>query len=203
MNADATIYVLAGVNGSGKSSIGGAAFTSRGVVFYNPDTVARRLCELHPNLTKNLANSHAWRLGREILEEPIARRKTYAFETTLGGRTITELLVQASRNGLKVKLWYVGLDSVERNISRVRARVARGGHPIPEADIRRRWNTSRRNLIDLLPSLSALRLHDNSPEANPHAGEPPLPRLLLHLGNGKIVGPDDLSRSAAWAKTIL
>lgn len=198
-----TIYVLAGVNGSGKSSLGGAAMTSRGLEYYNPDSAARKLRELHPNMTQTMANSHAWTLGKEMLERAIAEKRIHAFETTLGGNTITNLLIEAAQRGIKVKVWFVGLESVELHIARVRARVARGGHDIPEAAIRKRWDSSRRNLIRLLPYLRNLRLFDNSHEADPHAGRRPQPRLLLHFEAGKIVGPRDLSGAPEWAKPII
>jgi len=198
-----TIYVLAGVNGSGKSSIGGAAIESRGVDYYNPDTAARQVREIHPQMTQDSANGHAWTLGKEMLEKAIERREIFAFETTLGGNTITQLLLRAAREGLKVKIWYVGLESVELNLERVRARVAGGGHDIPEAAIRERWNTSRRNLIKLLPHLHALWLYDNSFNADPSQRVAPRPRLLLHLDARKILAPEDLSGTPDWAKPIV
>lgn len=185
-----TLYVLAGVNGSGKSSIGGATIRSRGVEYYNPDTAARRLRQIHPNMTQSIANSCAWTLGKEMLEKAIAKKETYAFETTLGGNTITTLLVQAAKEGIRVKIWYAGLESVELNLARVKARVAKGGHNIPEADIRKRWDSSRRNLIKLLPHLHSLRLYDNSHEADPGNGYFPMPDLLLHVEAKEIVGKE-------------
>ena len=99
------LYVLAGVNGSGKSSIGGASIQQRGVEYYNPDTAARKLITLHPHMTQAIANGHAWALGKEMLERAIAKRQIYAFETTLGGNTIPKLLIEAARKGIKVKVW--------------------------------------------------------------------------------------------------
>jgi predicted ABC-type ATPase len=203
MTSDPTIYVLAGVNGSGKSSVGGAALELQGAVYYNPDDAARILCGLHPNLTQEMANGHAWTLGREMLENAIAGKKTFAFETTLGGSTIAGLLHQAADVGLKVKIWYVGLTSVEMNLLRVKERAARGGHDIPEDAIRRRWNDSRRNLITLLPKLSSLKLFDNSYEADPHKGKCPQPRLLLSVEDRRITGPADLSGAPDWARPII
>ncbi len=197
------IYVLAGVNGSGKSSLLGSLLESRGLSYYNPDEAARKLRELHPAMTPFLANSHAWSLGKEMLEDAIARRRTFAFETTLGGNTITALLLRAAGEGLAVRIGYVGLDSVERNLARVRQRVARGGHDIPEADIRRRWDGSRRNLIGLLPSVERLRLLDNAREADPMAGQRPEPELLLDWADGRILGPRDLAGAPDWAKPII
>ncbi len=198
-----TIYVLAGVNGSGKSSIGGAAITSFGAEYYNPDLAASHLRQIHPNMTQTTANSRAWTLGKEMLEKAIANKETYAFETTLGGHTITNRLIKATQKGLKIKIWYAGLKSVELNLARVKARVARGGHDIPESDIRKRWDGSRRNLIKLLPHLHSLRLYDNSREADPHQGHPPQPALLLHVEAGMIVGPENLSGAPEWAKPII
>lgn len=201
--SDPTIYVLAGVNGSGKSSIGGAAMVARGVHYYNPDTAAQELRQIHPNMTQPIANSHAWAMGREMLVNAIERKETFAFETTLGGKTITDLLLQAAEEGLKVKLWYAGLESVEQNLARVQARLAKGGHDIPEADIRKRWDSSRRNLIKLLPYLDSLRLYDNSKEADPCQGIAPHPELRLHMEAGKIVGPKNLKGAPEWAKPII
>ena len=200
--ADPTIYVLAGVNGSGKSSIGGATFESRGVVYYNPDEAAKQLKAIHPNMTQPIANGHAWTLGKEMLEKAIAKKETFAFETTLGGDTMTSLLIQAAEAGLKVKIWYAGLHSVELNIARVKARVDTGGHDIPKSDIRKRWDGSRRNLLKLLPHIDSLRLYDNSEEAAPETGKQPQPKLLLHIESLKIVGPE-LSGAPEWAKPII
>lgn len=47
--------------------------------------------------------------------------------------------------------------------------------PIPEEIIRRRYERSRLNLVQLLPSLTALRVYDNSDHADPEAGGLPAP----------------------------
>ena len=85
----------------------------------------------------------------------------------------------------------------------VAARVRRGGHAIPEEIIRQRYDRSRLNLVQLLPSLAALRVYDNSEPADPEAGESPIPRLVLHMEAGRIVGPEDLSHTPDWARPIV
>ena len=197
------IYVLAGTNGAGKSSIAGSAFNQRGAGYFNPDTAAARVRETDPSLTAEQANSIAWHLGRRLLERAIDESLDFAFETTLGGNTITGLLERALERGLEVRVWYAGLSSPELHIARVRRRRARGGHDIPEADIRRRYDTSRLNLVRLLPKLTELRVYDNSVEADPDAGRPPQPRLLLHTVNGQVKGPSSLRRTPDWAKPIV
>ena len=197
------IYVLAGVNGAGKSSIGGASFRAFGADYYNPDEAARALIAANLGLAQTDANGAAWQRGRRLLERAIADRLHFAFETTLGANTIPDLLAGAASRGIEVHVWYVGLSSAELHIERVRARVRKGGHDIPEADIRRRFNHSRLNLIRLLPSLSALRVYDNSAEADPAKGQAPVPMLVLRMDHGKITGPADLRRTPGWAKPIV
>ncbi|MGH8616022.1 MAG: zeta toxin family protein [Gammaproteobacteria bacterium] len=198
-----TIYVLAGVNGAGKSSIGGAAFRSFGADYYNPDEAARALMTANPGLGQREANATAWEQGKRLLEQAIAKHLHFAFETTLSANTIPRLLAQAASRGIESHIWYVGLAGPELHIARVHARVRKGGHDIPEVDIRRRYEHSRLNLIHLLPTLTALRVYDNSAEADPDSGKAPTPWLVLHMARGTIVGPPDLSQTPDWAKPIV
>ncbi len=197
------IYVLAGVNGAGKSSIAGAAFRAYGADYFNPDEAARRLMSANPRLDQTEANGLAWQQGKRLLERAIAERLDHSFETTLGGHTLPRLLAEAASAGIAIHVWYAGLSSPELHIRRVRARVQRGGHDIPEEAIRRRYQHSRLNLIELIPRLTALRLYDNSIEADPAAGAVPQPLLLLHLDHGRVVAPADLSATPDWARPIV
>jgi predicted ABC-type ATPase len=197
----ATITVLAGTNGAGKSSIGGAALVAAGAPFYNPDIETQTLLAANPGMSLADANAAAWRIGKERLEAAIAGKHSFNFETTLGGSTIPRLLAQAHDESLRVRMWYCGLASVELHVERVRARVRQGGHDIPEARIRERYDSSRNNLCTLLPSLDELQLYDNSEDADPHTGQPPHPLKLLHLVAPRIVY---LAPSIPqWAKPIV
>jgi predicted ABC-type ATPase len=195
--------VLAGVNGAGKSSIGGAMFRAAGADYYDPDEAAKALMAANPGLAQIRANAAAWQQGKRLLQRAIAERLDFAFETTLGGSTIPRLLAEAASQGIEVRIWYVGLASVDAHIARVRQRVRAGGHDIPEATIRRRWRHSRLNLVQLLPALTELRVYDNSAEADPATGHAPRPVLVLHVERGQIVGPSDLSSTPEWAKPIV
>lgn len=195
--------MLAGVNGAGKSSIGGAMIRAAGGEYYNPDEAARRLIAANPGLEQVKANAAAWRQGRRLLERALTEHLDFAFETTLGGATMTRLLADAAAAGVEVHVFYVGLASPDMHLDRVRQRVAGGGHDIPEADIRRRWRHSRMNLIRLLPALTELRVYDNSAVGDPAAGVAPQPVLVLHVVRGEIVAPADLSATPQWAKPIV
>jgi predicted ABC-type ATPase len=205
-----SIYVLAGCNGAGKSSIGGAALRQSGADFFNPDEAARRIATAnagcHPPLNQGQINGAAWNEGRRLLRRAIDERAHFAFETTLGGKTMTALLEQAAQAGLAIHVWFVGLTDVELHVDRVRRRVAKGGHDIPVDKIRERFDNGRINLIRLLPQLSELHLYDNSAEADPDTGATPLPRLLVHCHERRILAPTKfktlLERTPAWAKAI-
>jgi predicted ABC-type ATPase len=195
------IVVLAGTNGAGKSSVAGAALTQGGTEFYNPDEATRRY--VAAGLPVDEANARAWDEGRRLLERAIRERLDFAFETTLGGHTMTALLLEAAKQGLHVRIFYVGLASLELHIQRVRERVARGGHDIPEHRIRARWEASRENLIRLLPHVAELAVWDNSAEADPDAGELPAPVRILSMQDRTIRDLCPLAQVPTWAKPIV
>jgi predicted ABC-type ATPase len=197
------IYVLAGTNGAGKSSIAGAAFRQFRGEYFNPDEAAHLILAANPGVTQEVANSAAWHEGKRLLERAIAERLSFAFETTLGGETITGLLKRALASEIEVRVWYVGLETPELHVARVRARVRRGGHDIPDAKIHERFHRSRLNLLRLLPKLTELRVYDNSEEADPHTGALPEPRLILHLDRGNIMQICNLNTAPEWTKPIL
>jgi predicted ABC-type ATPase len=197
-----SIFVLAGTNGAGKSSVAGAAFRESGMDYFNPDEATRRLREADPGMAPEVANSNAWLQGTHLLQRAISERLDFAFETTLGGNTIPRLLEDAHAAGLAVRVWFVGLESPEHHIARVKARVAAGGHDIPEAKIRERYDRSRENLIHLLPSLAQLRIYDNSAEGDLAAGVSPAPRLILHASNGVVLETCGVAEVPDWAKPL-
>jgi predicted ABC-type ATPase len=194
---------LAGTNGAGKSSVAGAMFLAKGTEYFNPDEAASRIRSVYPGLREAEANSEAWNQGKRLLLRAITERLNFALETTLGGNTIPALLSSALSAGIDVRIWYVGLSSIELHIARVKARVEKGGHAIPEQKIRDRYDRSRLNLIRLMPRLTELLVYDNSKEADPDAGGRPEPKLLLHIALGKIVNSCDLQLIPEWAKPIV
>jgi predicted ABC-type ATPase len=199
----ARIFVLAGVNGAGKSSIGGAALDFVGVPYFNPDLAARILLAANPGLALEVANAHAWEFGRKGLERALKGSLNFAFETTLGASTITNMLLSGAQDGAEVHVWYAGLSSPELHIERVKNRVAAGGHDIPERKIRERYVASRANLIRLMPDLASLRVYDNSADNDPKIGNQPEPLLLLHMESARIESYCALDKIPDWAKPIL
>jgi len=198
-----SLYVLAGVNGAGKSSVGGEVLRALGLSWHNPDTFARLLMQ-ERRMSQQEANSVAWQEGMTQLDEAIDNRTPFAFETTLGGTTVREKL-RAACDTHQVRIWYCGLSSPELHIKRVQFRVSRGGHNIPTEKIYERWEKSKANLIALLPWLTELSVFDNSAEAEP--GKPvPNPRHILHVRDRTLLAPRTpaaLADTPEWAYAIM
>ena len=154
--------MIAGVNGAGKSSIAGASIREAGGEYFNPDEIARDLRTQDSELSQFDANAKAWAMGHEQLVKAISLDADYTFETTLGGNTITQCLFGAIKQGIEVRIFYCGLATVDLHIERVRERVLKGGHDIPEEKIRERYTRSMHNLMTLLPGCYQVDVLDNS-----------------------------------------
>jgi len=176
---------------------------SQGVPYFNPDEAAARIRVANPGLSLAEAQSAAWLEGQRLLERAIEEGLDYAFETTLGGKTISTLLAEAASQGIEVRIWYVGLASADLNVARVKSRVAHGGHDIPEGKIRERYARSLLNLIRLLPFATEVRVYDNSHDADPNSGLAPKLELIVHIKKGRIVASNALAATPAWAKPIM
>lgn len=194
------IFVAAGTNGAGKSSIVGPLIRAQGGAYYNPDEQTRALVKI--GLTLDQANTWAWRKGYEALQHAIDRNLNFAFETTLGGASITMELLRALALGRRVLLFYVGLASVELHIQRVAERVERGGHDIPEQKIRKRYDNSRANLLRFIGTKAEIRVWDNSHQS---VDGSPAPKEVFRMQSRKVIIPKDRDPAAtvAWAQPLV
>lgn len=197
------LVVLAGVNGAGKSSIGGHLLTQANLSWFNPDTFARELVQQHGHEPQQ-ANIAAWNEGVRRLDHALLTGADHAFETTLGGHTIVKKLIAAAATH-DVMVWFCGLRDAPLHIERVRQRVARGGHDIPEERIRERCKTSVLNLLRLMPHLTQMRVYDNSVQVATGRALPE-PQLVLHIKHGTQLFPrtlDEARNTPDWAKPIV
>jgi predicted ABC-type ATPase len=141
------LYVIAGPNGADADCKN----------FVNADLIAQGMAPFSPETA-------ALRAGRMMLGEIRSfaeRRVPFAFETTLSGRTYLTLLRQLKPQGYDIHFFFLWLKSVDLALSRIKERVSRGGHDVPEPVIRRRFDRSMRNfLLDYRPLAKAWTLFD-------------------------------------------
>lgn len=136
-------YILAGPNGAGKTTFAKEFLPAEAgcLNFINADLIAYGLSPFQPE-KKALA---AGRLMLEQIAECVRRNESFAFETTLSGRGYLPKIAEWKSRGFHITIYFLKIPSVEFAIERVRFRVAQGGHDIPEADIRRRFDRSWAN----------------------------------------------------------
>lgn len=164
MTPQKKIVIIAGRNGAGKTTFAREFLPNEAdcPIFVNADLIAAGIAPFQPETV-------AFRAGRLMLQE-IARHvsegKSFAFETTLSGRSYAPMIVRWRQQGYVVKLVFLSLASAEEAIARVANRVRQGGHNIPVDTIRRRFDAGLANFRETYRSrVDFWQLIDNSGEA--------------------------------------
>lgn len=155
------IVIIAGPNGAGKTTFAREFLPNEGdcPTFINADLIAAGISPFNPEEV----SVRAGRLMLEELENQVRQRKNFAFETTLSGRTYQKKIGDWQNLGYHVKLIFLSLPHADLAVARVAARVAQGGHNIPEATIRRRFALGLDNLETIYQRLvDAWVLYDNA-----------------------------------------
>jgi predicted ABC-type ATPase len=97
-----------------------------------------------------------------------AARHSFAFETTLAGRTFAPWLAGLVATGYSFALVYFYLPSADLAIDRVALRVRTGGHHVPAETIRRRYERGLRNFFTLYSRVaSEWHLYNNERAGSP------------------------------------
>jgi len=181
------LSVIAGPNGSGKSTLTSSVDFDTTAPLIDPDAIARRLNPIQPSAAAIPAGREAILRCNAFLVE----RVSFTLETTLAGNGAASILRRAKDVGYSTFLVYVSLGDPELHIERVRIRVSQGGHNIPDADIRRRYERSLRRAPEALRLCDEAVVLDNSGVA---------PVRLLLLRSGRITWRADILPD--WARLL-
>ncbi len=158
------MWIVAGPNGSGKSSLyenSDIEAFGYSVWIINPDLLAKRLHDVE-GLASEAANLEAVQRIELWLEASIRAHQTVGVETVLSTDKYRRLVTEAKSRRFEVRLIYVLLDTAARNIERVRLRVAKGGHAVPEDKIVERRFRSLAQLPWFLEAADLAWIFDNS-----------------------------------------
>lgn len=130
-------YILAGPNGAGKTTFANEFLPAEAecMNFINADLIAYGLSPYEP---EKMA-IEAGRMMIVRITECIEKRESFAFETTLSGKGYIQKIKNWRQIGYEIIIYFLQLPSVEFAIDRVKLRVSRGGHNVPENEIRRRF----------------------------------------------------------------
>ncbi len=155
------LYIIAGPNGVGKTTFAKEFLPNYANCknFVNADLIASGMSPFLPEAA-------AIRAGRLMLSEIrfFARRGvSFSFESTLSGRTYLRLVRRLKKQGYKVHLFFLWVDTVDIAFARVKERVLKGGHDVPQSVLRRRFVRSMRNfLVDYRQLADSWYLFDNT-----------------------------------------
>jgi predicted ABC-type ATPase len=159
------LWIIAGANGSGKSTAYERATIdapSGSVWFINPDALAKRISEHeHLPLTPDANLESVVRIER-WLHASVEAHQTVGVETVLATDKYRKLVQRARDQGFRVRLIYVFLANADLNVARVRDRVAKGGHDVPETSIRARRARSFAQLTWFFDEADVAEIFDNS-----------------------------------------
>ena len=140
-----TLYLIAGANGSGKTTMALKFLADGDVEFLNADEIAK---SINPDDMWSVAVS----AGKELfkrMDSVLKVRASVAIETTLSGNNHIRTISRFKEAGYIVKLWYVFLDTPKLSIERIKVRVAKGGHHVPDEDVIRRFSRSREHFWEI------------------------------------------------------
>jgi predicted ABC-type ATPase len=186
------LHILAGPNGAGKTTLYEAQIRAlTNAPFVNADQLVFETLGRHgqsrqdAELGQNLANAR-----RDAL---MAAGESLVTESTFSHPSKLDLIGRAKDLGYRAFVYHVNVESADDAVARVAAREARGGHPVPEANIRGRYERNQPLIREAVRMADRAAVFDNS-----LLGQPP--RRLITFVNGRAT---DIARDLpAWASAL-
>jgi predicted ABC-type ATPase len=135
-----TLYIVAGANGSGKTTFALNFAELDNLKFINADEIAKKY-------DPNDIQKYKVKAGKEFffeLDKSLKEEYSFIIETTMSGKYLIKIIDEAKKKAFNVTIIYLFLETNKENIYRVKNRVLKGGHDVPEVDIIRRYYRSRK-----------------------------------------------------------
>lgn len=152
------IYIIAGANGAGKSTISKKIKSAANIPIIDPDAIAKEINSLDPEQSAIVAGKAAINLTNKYVSEGVS----FGIETTLAGKSYLRLIQDLKRKNWIINLIYIGIENPMINIQRIKERVSQGGHHVPMDDIYRRYYRSLNNLSQAIKYSDLVTIYDNS-----------------------------------------
>lgn len=189
------LIVIAGPNGSGKTSITNKFLHhewAEGVTYINPDQVAK---DIFGDWNSQEAVLRAANYCAELRERCLNEKKSFVFETVLSAKDKIDFLIKAKEAGFFIRVFFIGTNHPSINAARIANRVLEGGHDVPITKIITRYSKSmlQARLAGILSD--RFYVYDNSVEDVD-------PKILFRLSDGKLAKKYE-NDIPAWANEIL
>jgi predicted ABC-type ATPase len=179
MTTQPKLLIIAGPNGSGKTSVTGKILRHEwmeGCMYINPDNIAQ---EKFGDWNSPEAVMKAAQYAAQQREACINSGKDLLFETVLSAPDKMEFIARAKAAGYFIRLFFVGTNHPSINAARIANRVLEGGHDVPIAKILSRYAKSIANCARAVAIVNRLYVYDNSIDNA-------FPTLLFRVVEGKV-----------------
>ena len=146
--------IIGGVNGVGKSSLSGVLSAENldlGIII---DT---------DKMTAELGGDRisGGKKAIEKIDSCLEKGVNFTQETTLSGARTLKTIQRARDLDYTIRLYYIGINTADESIERIKNRVRKGGHNIADDDVERRFEKRFEDLIKILPYCNEVRFYDN------------------------------------------
>ena len=158
-----TYTIIAGVNGVGKSSFTGVLTRERNDLGYVVDV--DKLAHV-----KKCSAIESGKFAIAKIDKYLSDMVSFSQETTLSGHRTLATIKEAKVKGYRIRLFYIGLNTQEELLARIKNRVSKGGHDIGKDDVERRFEKRFDDLVKILPFCDEVSLFDNE-NGFVHVGE--------------------------------
>lgn len=177
--------IYAGINGAGKSTLYQNNFYDPNMKRINPDEIVQQIGDWRNESDQIKAGKIAVKEIRDCINKGISFNQ----ETTLSGKSSITTIQKAKEAGFQVNMHYVGLDSAYIAKRRVKERVFKGGHDIPEHLIDKRYQETLENLVKAIPLCDSIHIYDNTVQFT----------MVSQIEQGKVLW----KQSCNWLEPVL
>ncbi len=188
------LIVIAGPNGSGKTSITNKLLNHKWVeecLYINPDNIAQ---DLFGDWNNKASVLNAAIHSTELREKCLIEKKSFIFETVLSSTEKITFIEKAKQAGYFIRLFFIGTNSPTINASRIAQRVIDGGHDVPISKIISRHSKSIINCAACAKIADRTYIYDNSVDFED-------PQLLFKISEGLKI--KEYKEPNIWATSIL
>ena len=180
------LTVVIGGNGAGKTTWARSHKDLLPKKFFNADSLAEALGDA--NFPENQREARV--MVDQKIQSSLHAGRSFGFESTYSGRSRPSVVREAKDRGYTTEAVFIGTESHDVNIERVRKRVKDGGHDIPVEEIKRRWKATFQNLRKTWNALDVIHILDNTGTG---------PRLIARKYQDRVETVSDLP---TWANEI-
>lgn len=142
--------IIAGANGVGKTTFALQFLQEYDYEFLNADEIAKELSADNPAEKKISAS----KIFFKKLHKATAQGKSLLIESTLSGRYLQDYFEIWKAHDYQIQIVFIFVNSPEISIARIAERVKKGGHFVPDEDVRRRFVRGQNNFWNIYKNLT-------------------------------------------------